>query len=102
MVSFRGQDDLSPNDLLRDFSESPVTVCRRGQREHLWSKVLNDTPSGCLADSGVNEKRFCIGFALVLALCHGKPADSGRESNGENQTARISLTAHFFGHRKAP
>ena len=61
MVSFRGQDDLSPNDLQRDFSESPVTVCRRGQREHLWSKVLNDTPSGCLADSGVNEKRFCIG-----------------------------------------
>jgi hypothetical protein len=35
------------------------------------------------------------------SLGHGKPDDSGRESNSENQTARISLTAHFFGHRKA-
>jgi len=30
------------------------------------------------------------------SLCHGKPNDSGRESNGENQTARINLTTHFL------
>ena len=30
------------------------------------------------------------------SLGHGKPDDSGRESNSENQTARISLTAHFL------
>jgi hypothetical protein len=35
------------------------------------------------------------------SLGHGKPDGSGTESNSENQTARISLTARFFGHRKA-
>ena len=30
------------------------------------------------------------------SLGHGEPDDTGRESNGKNQTARISLTAHFF------
>jgi len=48
---------LSPNDLLRDFSESPVTPAP-GQRERLWSKVLSDTRSGCLARFGVNKKRL--------------------------------------------
>jgi len=50
---------LSPNDLLRDFSESPVTAAP-GQRERLWSKVLSDTPSGCLARFGVNKKTFAV------------------------------------------
>ena len=43
---------LSPDDLLREFS------CRRGHREHLWSKVLSDTTSGCFALFGVNKKRL--------------------------------------------
>jgi hypothetical protein len=34
--------------------------------------------------------------AEARCLCHGKPDDSGRESYGENQTARVSLTAHFL------
>jgi hypothetical protein len=34
--------------------------------ERLWSKVLSDTPNGRLAQFGVNEKRFCIGFAGLL------------------------------------
>jgi hypothetical protein len=46
-----------------------ISLSRRGQRKRLWSKVLSDTAIGCFADSDVNEKRFCIGFALVLSLC---------------------------------
>jgi len=48
---------LSSNDLLWDFSESPVTAVSPGQRERLWSKVLSDTPIRLFADSGVNENR---------------------------------------------
>jgi hypothetical protein len=41
------------------------------------SKVLSDTPNGRLADSGVNEKRFCIGFALVWSTCYRKRSRHG-------------------------
>jgi len=44
------KDGLSPDDLLRDFSESP------GAQGTPWAMVLSDTSNGCLADSGVNEK----------------------------------------------
>ena len=53
-------------------------ICRRGSRcgfcrvaggkriNAFGRRSLGDTPIGRLADSAVNEKRFCIGFALVF------------------------------------
>jgi hypothetical protein len=60
---------LSPTDLLRDFLRvAGNSLSRRGKRERLWSKVLSDTPNGRVADSGVNEKRFCMTTPLMRKL----------------------------------
>jgi hypothetical protein len=51
--------------ICRGFSPSRRnSLSRRGQRERLWSKILSNTSSGCLADSGVNEKRLRMGLAF--------------------------------------
>ena len=57
----KSTDDMECQSGQRECSESPG-----GTRERPWSKILSDTSIGRLADSSVNEKRFCIGFALVL------------------------------------
>ena len=93
-----------PKDLLRDFSESPVTVMsRRGQRERLWSKVLSDTTNGCLADSGVNEKLLLhwlrVGFGPFAMASSAAPV---KNPMVKTKTARISLTAHFLVVGKTP
>ena len=77
---------------------------RRGQEDNAFGlRSLGDTAIGRLALFGVNEKRFCIGFALVLVpLPMASPTTPVENPMGENQTARISLTAHFFVTRKAP
>src|SRR5208283_2491956 len=38
----------------------------RGRGNAFGQRFLSDTPNGRFALFGVNEKRFCIGFALVL------------------------------------
>jgi hypothetical protein len=49
---------LSSNDLLRDFSESPVTAVSPGAEGTPLVKGPDDTKNGCLALFGVNEKHL--------------------------------------------
>jgi hypothetical protein len=49
--------------------QSPVNIrIAGGQRERLWSKVLNDTPIRRLADSGVNKKLVQVASKVDLNL----------------------------------
>jgi len=60
--------------------------------EDLWATRQLDAsriPLSMRNDSALASRWF-------WSLCDGKPDDSGTESNGETQTARISFTAHLF------
>jgi len=54
-----------------------VRLCRgaEGKRINAFGRrSLGDAPIGCLADSGVNEKRLCIGFGLAGLVGEENPA----------------------------
>ena len=93
---------MSPNDLLRNFLRvAGNSLSRRGQREHLWSKVLSDTPNGRLADSGVKEKRFCIDLSVGFGpFAMASPTTPVQNPMVKTKLRRLAYCA-LIGHREA-
>jgi hypothetical protein len=82
---------LSSKNLVRVLPRRPGA---RGSKSSV--EDLGDTPIGRLADFAVNEKRFCIGFALVLVPWPWQADDSGNDRESKNAWF-IEAIAAFSG-----
>ena len=94
---------LFRKDLLRDFSESPVTAVSPGAEGTPLVKGPERRPKWkprrfrCQRETILHWLRVGFGpFAMA------SPTTPAEKSNGETQTARISLTAHFLVVGKTP